>query len=197
MTLSDLFFLVSFLFCASLVVRLIWLAIRGRWAKLKATALVLGVFVGMYAIALIGTALSMPRRELAAGERKCFDDWCIAVKAFQLQSGGSRCSGAETVWVTTVEVSSDAKRVHQRAADAAIEFEDASGRRYPPCEQPGLHNIRDILGPGESFSVSLPLALGGGGQPAGLVVHHGAFPGLIIIGADQSWLHSPTLFRLK
>ena len=32
-------------------------------------------------------------------------------------------------------------------------------------------------------------------RPVELIVHHGAFPGVIIIGSDQSWLHQPTLFR--
>ena len=32
--------------------------------------------------------------------------------------------------------------------------------------------------------------------PAGLVLHHGDFPGIAIIGADQSLLHQPALQRL-
>ncbi|MGB4869811.1 MAG: hypothetical protein WBP47_07155 [Candidatus Promineifilaceae bacterium] len=29
-----------------------------------------------------------------------------------------------------------------------------------------------------------------------LITNHGAFPGLIIIGSDQSWLHKPTIVHL-
>jgi hypothetical protein len=56
--------------------------------------------------------------------------------------------------------------------------------------------LSDELGPGESFRVRLPFRLPEDAQPAGLVVHHGAFPGIVIIADDQSFLHPPALARV-
>jgi hypothetical protein len=195
--LSDLFFLASVLFCAALLVRLFWLATRKRWAAWRSTARLLVAFVAAYTAMLVAAALAMPRKELTAGERKCFDDWCVAASGLELQPTQALCPGAGSVWVASIEVSSVAKRIHQRAADASVEVENVDGKRYESCGGGGLPNIRDRLGPGESFSVSLPFGLPAGGHPAGLVVHHGAFPGIIIVGDDQSWLHKPTLFRVQ
>jgi hypothetical protein len=196
MAIADLVFIVSFLFCASMLIRLVWLAIRSQWARWRSTARLLGAFVAAYVSALATAGLSMPRHELAAGERKCFDDWCVAASGAEVQSTQELCPGSAAVWVASIEVSSVAKRIHQRAPDASIEVEDTDGKRYAPCAAgAGPRNIRDMLGPGESFSVSLPFGLPLDARPAGLVVHHGAFPGIIIVGDDQSWLHKPTLFR--
>lgn len=195
MSVVDLVFLFSFLFCAVLVIRLLWLPMRRDWPKWLATARWLVAFIVIYATALVATALIMPRRELPVGERKCFDDWCVAASGLELQPSPELCPGAAAVWVASVEVSSVARRIRQRAADATVEVEDLLGRRYASCSAGGPKHLRDMLGPGERFSVSMPFALPAGGRPVGLVVHHGAFPGVIIIGADQSWLHQPTLFR--
>lgn len=93
-------------------------------------------------------------------------------------------------------------RVRQRARDARAELEDQQGRRHEPCAA-SLTNgteprrsLSDELGPGESFRVFLPFRLPNTVKPAGLVVHHGDFPGIIIIGADGSFLHAPALQRL-
>ena len=196
MTVPDLVFIPSFLFCAFLLLRLAFLAIRGRWTKCRGTALTLILFVAAYAVALVGLALLTPRRELAPGQRKCYDDWCIAASGVEQQPTAALCPGAATVWVATLDVASVARRVQQRAPDTTVELEDATGKRYPPCQLAGLKTIRDLIGPGQSISASLPFALPAGARPVGFVVHHGAFPGLIIAGDDQSWLHDPTLLRI-
>jgi len=104
-------------------------------------------------------------------------------------------------WIATIQVSSDAKRVRQRARDARAELEDDQGSRRQPCA-PALErgtgparSLSDELGPGESFQVFLPFRLPADRTPAGLVVHHGDFPGIVIIGADQSLLRRMALQR--
>ena len=94
-------------------------------------------------------------------------------------------------------MSSDTQRVSQRAADASAELEDSAGNRYSPVPIQGAHSIRDTLEPGKSFLVSLEFKIPPTANPAGLVVHHGAFPSVMIIGDDQSWLHPLTLFRVN
>lgn len=60
----------------------------------------------------------------------------------------------------------------------------------------GGHKMTDLLGPGESFEVLLPYRPPRTATLAGAVVHHGVFPDMFIIGADQSLFHRPTLLRL-
>lgn len=96
-------------------------------------------------------------------------------------------------------MSSVAKRVRQRAPDARAELEDEQGVRYSPCGAPVSvgtappRSLADPLGPGESFSVLVPFRLPIRKQPAGIVMHHGDFPGVVIIGSDSSAFHRPAL----
>jgi hypothetical protein len=196
-TLPDLIFLASFVFCTVMVFRLVWLAIRGRWRSWRVSAWLLTGYLAVYVTALIVFALLTPRVELRPGEPKCYDDWCIAATGVHFVRVSPDCPGAADVWVATLNVRSVAIRVRQRAADAAVEMEDPSGRHYLPCGSGGSHSLRGSLEPRESFLVFLEFALPAHVRPAGLVVSHGAFPGRIIVGDDQSWLHKPTLFHLS
>jgi len=205
MTLSDLFFLASVLFVVTLCLRIAVSALRRRWEATRRLGRLLGWFVAFYGVVLICVALAMPRRIYAPGERRCFDDWCVAAAGVKPADGstGASCQGDSSGrdWIATIEVSSVAKRIRQRAPDARAELEDRQGERYPPCAAalaPGAGPARllsDELGPGESFFVSLPFRLPRDKTPAGLVVHHGDFPGAVIIGADQSLPHRPGLQR--
>lgn len=207
MKLTDLFFLAYVLFVFVLLVRIAIAAIRQRWASAVRLARLLAIFVVGYVLILLLVGFTMPRRTFASGERECFDDWCVAAFSATPAEGSSNLpcppiSGSDT-WIAIVDVSSDAKRVRQRARDARVELEDQSGNRYPSCAatipqnaQPA-HRLTDELGPGESFRVWLAFRVPHTAKPAGLVVHHGEYPGKFVIGDDQSALHHPTLLRLS
>ena len=181
--------------------RLLWRAARGRGRDAARQARWLGGYLAAYAVILVAVALTMPRDSRAPGERECFDDWCAAaVGAGPATGAAAPCAATPDtrVWIATVEVSSDAKRVRQRALDARALLEDAGGREYPACAPPlGPHALADELGPGESFTVAEPFRLPAGAVPAGVVISHGAFPDAVIIGADQSLLHRRTLLGLS
>jgi hypothetical protein len=205
MTLSDLFFLASVLLVVTLCIRIAVSALRRRPETAIRLGRLLGWFVVFYAVILISVALVLPRRLYAPGERRCFDDWCVAAIEAKPADGsaGAPCPadrGARN-WIATIEVSSDTKRIRQRAPDERVELEDRQGRRYQPCAAAlprGTEPARllsDALGPGESFYVFLPFRVPGSETPAGLIVHHGDIPGVVIIGADQSLLHRPALQR--
>jgi hypothetical protein len=206
MTPGDLFFLVSVLLVLILCVLIAVAALRRRWEATRRLARLLGVFVAGYAVVLIAVALAIPRRFHAPGERRCYDDWCVAaISARAAESpaeGACRAGQGSREWVAEVEISSVAKRARQRARDVRVEVEDREGRRYEACAAPLTKRqeprrlMTDELGPGESFRVFLPFLLKAGVEPAGLVVHHGEFPGGVIIGDDQSFLHPPALLRL-
>jgi hypothetical protein len=166
----------------------------------------LGLFLACYAATLICVALALPRRFYAPGERRCFDDWCVTALDAKVADGSMvvpcLADRGSRNWVAAIEVSSDARRIRQRAPDARAELEDRQGKRYQPCAaaltgatEPA-RLLSDEIGPGESFRVLLPFQLPDAATPAGLVVHHGDVPGVAIIGADQSLLHRPALQRL-
>lgn len=207
MTLSDLFFLASVLLVLVLSACVAASALRGRLKTAFRLARLLGLFLASYAVALMAVALATPRRVYAPGARRCFDDWCVAALSAEMAEipANPPCQpdrGGST-WLATIEVSSVARRIRQRARDARAELEDGEGRRYQPCPasltigtEPG-RSLWDELGPGESFRVLLPFRLPAGSRPAGLIVHHGDFPGIAIIGADQSLLHRPALQQFR
>ena len=182
---------------------LIWMLVCAglrRWGRVRAAAKGLGIFALYYVVVLGATGLAMPRQVLAPGARHCFDDWCVAgLLAQPLDSASAACAreAGTRQWAVTLEVSSDAKRVRQRARDAAALVEDGSGRHYPPCAAAlTAHELPDALDPGESFRVVEPFRLPAAATPAGAIVRHGAFPGIMIIGDDQSLLHTPTLLEV-
>lgn len=209
MTLFDLLFLASLLFIFICLIAMLFSAIFSRRALLRRWATILISYLALYAIALISTSLALPRRIYSPGERRCWDDWCTtAVRATQVDPqaapSAQHCSPAQNsrLWYVEIEVSSVAKRVRQRAPDARAELEDSNGERYSPCAGPLAqgsapgHALSDPLDPGEAFSVLFPFQLPTDRQPAGVVMHHGSFPGIIIIGDDSAFLHHPALQRL-
>ena len=195
MTIQDLFFLASVLFCLTTIVSIAISLLRSRFAAASRLARVLSGFVVVYAVVLVAVSIATPRRFFAPGERQCFDDWCIAAVSAAPVAERTCPVGPGRSWVVTFEVSSDARRVRQRARDANAELEDSQGRRYAPCPM-ASNPLAAELGPGESFRAELPFPLTADAQPAGVVMHHGDFPGQLIIGEDQSFLHPPALHRL-
>ncbi len=203
---DNLFFLASVLTVSTLRVLMAGSALGRRWETTRRLGRMLGWFVAAYATTLILVALLLPRRFYSPGERRCFDDWCVAATDVKLADSSTsvHCPGDHggRNWIATIEVSSDAKRVRQHARDARAELEDGQGRRYQPCAaarslQTGPPRLlSDELGPGESYDVYLPFRLPAGEVPAGLVMHHGDFPGILIIGEDHSLLHPDALQRL-
>ncbi len=206
MQLTDLFFLACVLFVFVLLIRIAIAVFRQRWAASVHLLRFLGISLFGYVLVLFVVGRVMPRRTFASGQRECFDDWCVAALSVAPAEVSPKLPcppipGSDT-WVAAVEVSSDAKRVRQRAPDARVELEDQLGQRYPACaatlQQGGqpLHWLTDELGPGDSFKVWLPFRIPHTVKPVGLIVHHGEYPGKFIIGDDQSALHQPTLLQL-
>jgi len=197
MSLFDLVFIVSFLFTLVMAVRIAIAAIGRRWPAVSRASRVLGVFVALYAVVLLSAAVARPRRVYAPGERRCYDDWCVAAIGVRTSANACGPGNGQRDWIATVEVSSVARRVRQRALDAGTEIEDEQGRRYQPCAPSGDgKSMSDALNPGESFRVSLPFRLPATATPAGLVMHHGEFPGDVIIGDDHSLFRMPALHRV-
>jgi len=176
-------------------------AIRRRWEDTRRSLARLGALAGIYALALAGVSLTTPRQLRAAGERHCFDDLCFAaLTAAPVVPAPASCqapAGSRT-WAVTVHVSNRGRGRQQRARDATAALEDLRGRHYPPCPSPAnLPTLSDSVRAGESFAVSMLFVVPESEMAAGVVVSHGAFPDVLIIGADQGWLHPRTLLGVR
>jgi len=199
-------------FLGSVVVAL-WLAIRcgvqalrgARDRALRSAGYVAAV-VAVYAAALSGLSLATPRQIIEPGGRHCFDDWCVGAEAAAPlgpeASAACQSPAGTRAWTVTLRVSNRGRGRRQRARDAAAMLEDQSGRQSPPCPNPlpssqPAPRLSDEVSAGESFDVPLVFARPGGATPAGVVVSHGAFPDVLIIGADQGFLHPRALLRVK
>jgi hypothetical protein len=110
------------------------------------------------------------------------------------------------VLYAAVRVSSRAKAISQRALDAQVYLLDAKGQRFDPSA-PGQQALDETgqggqalsseLAPGGSFTRIIVFDLPRGSSHLALVVTHGQFPDLLVIGSEQSFLHKPTIIELR
>jgi len=209
MTVFDLLLLITvFITVVALLGGASYLA-RRRWRPLRRILLGLGILLGSYAAVLVTVSLVSPQQVLGPHQVRCFDDWCLSVERVARQHTVGRWTHIATArgrfYLVTVEVSSQAQRVSQRAVDAQVYLTDANGRRYDPV--PDAQQALDATGsggqpldtelpPGGSFTSTVVFDVPLKGRPGGLVVAHGLFPAVLVIGDPQSLLHKPTLFAL-
>jgi hypothetical protein len=147
---------------------------------------------------------------LRIGERQCFDDWYITIERAARQSQVGKppaVADARGIFcVVTVKVSNAARRVAQRETDVGVRLIDTRGNRYDPSPQgqlaldamgAGGQDLRTKMPPGGSFDRTVVFDVPKDTDDLGLVVTHGLFPGALIIGDSQSFLHPPTVVRLN
>jgi hypothetical protein len=206
MRIGDLVLVLSFfLVLGGLLGALVALAARRRRLAGR-LAIGLVAYLGPYALALVGVSLASPQQVLRLHQPRCFDDWCASVEGLEQRPdiGGVRSQG--TFYLVTLRVSSRAKRITQRARDARVSLVDGSGRRYDPSPagERALgaaggagEPLDSFVAPGGSFTHVAVFDLPADVVRPALVVNHGAFPGLIVIGDPQSFLHKPTIVDLS
>jgi hypothetical protein len=172
----------------ALLVFAAYTAIRG--AIVNAGRVVFGVAVAwvIYLAIVAGVSLATPRKVVAIGEERCFDDWCITVE---------RVSADRPISVA-LRVSSQAKRVRQSAPDTSVYLEDATGKKYyarPATTEPPFGTI---IGPGESYETIRQFDVLENAQIVGMVVRHGVTgPGIVIIGDDAALFHRPAIVKFE
>lgn len=205
MNIADLLLLGSvFVLLLGLLALLLALITR-RWALLRRLLLGLAIYVGLYASLLVGTALLSPQQVLAMHQLRCFDDWCASVEQVEIQPAIGTLQAQGSFYLVTIQVTSQARRISQRALDAAVYLLDDRGQRYDPDPQGQQalvasgragQPLNSMVEAGGSFTYTAAFDLPAGATRPGLVISHGAFPGRIIIGDDQSFLHKPTIVPL-
>jgi hypothetical protein len=210
MTVFDLVFLLAVVGCVLALVALGFFLLRRHWRSARRVALALGGFLALYAGVLLSVSLLSPQHTLAMHHERCFDDWCLSVERVVEQPtvGASPMIVAARGEFTlvTVRVSSRAKAITQRALDVQVSLLDESHRRYDPS--PSGQQALDAIGgggqplssevaPGGSFNRTVVFDLPTGSSHLALVVTHGLFPDLLVIGSEQSFLHKPTIIELQ
>lgn len=194
MTLSDLLFIVLALASAGVFLLAGFSLVRGRFRRaltlLGALAFGLTVYLGL----IVAVSLLSAPRELAFGENRCFDDWCIAVEDVNRTS-----SAAGVTYTATLRLSNRAQRVSQRENGIDIFLQDADGRRFSTAADPAATPFNVLLAPGQSLTTRRMFEVSNASAPIVLTIEHegdARFPGVFIIGDDSSIAHPPTIVRL-
>lgn len=206
MMIGDLLFLVLILTALIVVLRAVYLLLRRRYAQAGRVFVRLAIGVAVYFAGLISVSLAAHQKILAVGQDRCFDDWCLAVESWTTPPKIRDLSPQGTFYLVALRVSSRAKRVSQRALDAKVYVKDSRGRDYDPspagqrayeARNGAAKPLSDRLEAGESFTTVRVFDVPRDAVGLGLVVSHGAFPGCIVIGDSQSFLHKRTITPLE
>jgi hypothetical protein len=179
-------FLISAVTLASAAV----MAIRGRFATALRILRNYAICFAIYMTIVFTVALLTPQRVVQLGEDRCFDDWCVAVE---------RADHQGNTYTVTMRVSSQAKRVSQRAKGANVFLVDSRGRRFGPAPDPSAVPFDVLLQPGEAVETKRSYTLPGDAREVGaVVIHEGSycFPGCFIIGDEANPLHQRTIVPL-
>jgi len=159
---------------------------------------------------LISVALLSPQHVFAMHQDRCFDDWCISVEQVvqkpTLGVASTSIVAQGVFYLVTVRVSSRARGITQRALDVQVYLFDAKGQRYDPsmagqqaldASGHGGQQLTSELAPGASFTRTIVFDLPKGSSHLTLLVNHGLFPDMLVIGSEQSIFHKPTIITLQ
>ena len=189
MTILDLLFLAVFLASLIALGAAAYQAIRGRTSRAFSILLVWLVCAAVYLGTSLAVAYLAPQRVIAVGTPWCFDDWCLTVEGVRHKPG--------TVDVD-LRISSEAKRVTQRANGAWIYLRDEDDNHYDPA--PADVPLDILLEPGQSIPAQRSFKVPSNVRDLGLVTGHGGPPcglmSLIIIGNSGCLFHKQTMIRL-
>jgi hypothetical protein len=205
MNVFDVLLIFSVLAVLLVMLGLLFAIVTRRWALLKRLGLGVLIYASLYSLLLIGVALLSPQQVLAMHQLRCFDDWCASVERVERQSAVGEVKAQGTFYLVTIQVTSRAKRVSQREQIAAIYLLDghrirydlsAEGQQALDAAGRGGKPLDSLVEAGGTFTYTAVFDLPSTATQPGLVINHDAFPGVIIIADDQSFLHKPTIVQL-
>ena len=209
MTLFDAILILAVLGCVVALLTVGYFLVRRKFRRAKRVLLALTSFPVVYAIVLVSVSLFSPQQVLAMHQDHCFDDWCISVEqAVQQPTIGSApmlLHPPGMFDLVTVRVSSQARGISQRVVDVQVSLLDGQGQHYNPDQTAqrvldvsgqGGRPLTSLLAPGGSFTRTIVFEVSKGASHLALVVNHGLFPEVLVIGSEQSFLHKPTIVLL-
>ena len=191
MTIFDLLFLAFFLASLIALVAAAYAAARGRTPRAFS---ILGIWLVCAAVYLgisVAVAYAAPQRVIAVGTPWCFDDWCLTVENAKRTDAG---------YTVNMSISSQAKRVTQRANGVWIYVRDENDTHYEANPEPAEVPLDVLLQPGESIAARRSFGVPANIRDLGLVTGHGGPPcgalSLVIIGSGGCLFHKQTMIRL-
>ena len=191
MTILDVLFLASFLASVIALATAAYAAIRGRTWRAFSILRVWLICVVLYLGTSVAVAYAAPQRVIAAGTPWCFDDWCLSVE---------KVTHADANYIVGLLISSEAKRVTQRAKGAWIYLRDENDTHYDPTANPSDVPLDVLLQPGESVAAQRSFKVPANVHELGLVTGHGGPPcgvmSLVVIGQGGCLFHKQTMIRL-
>jgi len=190
MTIFDLICMAAFFATAILLVATVVAALRGRRRLALGLLRGLAIFITVYLVVIVVVSLASPQRVLQLNDPQCFDDWCIAVASVEQAPVADDVS-----YTVALRVFSRARGRPQRENGVSVYMLDGYGRQYQPQDDPDAVPLDVLLDPGESVIATRRFVLPADARNPGLVVAHGRFPGMLIIGDDRSLLHKPSVVR--
>lgn len=196
MSIFDLLFILAFLTSVATVVKVVVSAVRGRPARAFRILGIYAVCVAGYLACGLAVSFFKPQRVIAQGVPWCFDDWCLAVEKVE------RAPAAQwVVYKIDLRISSQARRVSQRASGAWIYLIDDRVHRYAPEPDSSATPLDVLLQPGESVATSRTFKVGADVHGLGLVTGHGGpYCGLmdiLVIGSGGCLFNKATLIRIQ
>ena len=208
MSLFDLIFIGSFLAAVGTALAAIVQLLRGRRASAARISGSLAVAIALYLAVVVGVSLSTPQRVLPQGERRCWDEWCLAVE--EATRADSLAPGAvagrdESLIMLAVRISSRSRGRPQREGGVRLFLLDSLGQRYD-VDTVAQQALTAAGIAGDSIGSML--------QPGASILHHVAFrvprsatglglgkdgmgPGPWIIADETSLFHKRTVNRLE
>jgi hypothetical protein len=189
MAIFDLLFLSAFAVSLIALIAAAYAAVRGRTTRAFSILGIWMICAALYLATSIAVAFAAPQRVLAVGEPWCFDDWCLTVE---------NTRRTDSTYDVGLRISSEAKRVTQRANGAWIYLRDEHDKHYDPA--PAAVPLDILLQPRESVTAKRSFNVPAGVRELGLVTGHGGTPcsfmALVIIGNGGCLFHKQTMIRL-
>jgi len=193
MTLFDLLFILLFFTTIFSLLTAAWFAVRQQFRR--AATILARVLIGaaVYFTIVIAVSLFSSRRVLKPGDRQCFDDMCVSIRAYQrepLQSG--------VQYKVEVGLFNRGRGVSQRENNLVLYLIDDQNRRYDPVANNSDAPFNVKLRPKESAVVTRSFLIPENVRAISAVITHaGGFPiGWLIIDYD-TWFRKPPLVPLS
>lgn len=198
---SAILFFVTIIFIVYSLIKITHHLSKKNFKEVKKKLVRLFIWVGVYAILLIGISLQSKEHVLALNEDTCFDDWCVAVVDVSKKTYQNNLDD----YYIKLRISSKAKRVSQRPDHPNIFLADSLGNHNENFaaksqfeKENGMQKpINDLIQPQSSYDTFLVFRTARGATNKRLVINEGSFPVQMMIGDRESFLYKDTIFEIQ
>jgi hypothetical protein len=204
---GTLTFIITVLFLVVSLAFLIVSLVRGQTTRARMLGVFIITWLAIYTGLLLAVSLASRSPTLETGQEHCFDEMCFSVQEVT-QSDSLESGHAKGVfYIIHLRLHNAARRAAQKPSNPQIWVADAQGHDYPQmisAEQG--HAGQQVsaaelwvgrLNPGETadrlVAFDLPANIS---LPVLMISEGSGFPTNVIIGDENSYLHSRTTFRL-